>query len=269
MPAPAVESGFEGGHGSHWDAALEDPGELAKVVNEAYKRGTVGGGFLVLLEAGAAEARVRTLPLGDRGLEARLIELSIAGSAKPSIATAYPHLSAAGAPLRARPRRIIEWGKTGLEAEVNVEFDGGAGAVTFFAADYLENRPRYRKGDPLDVALSAVAYTGGIISAAPRLEEVDGNKVNVSQASIVSPLKDSERAPYYDDDFFLQGPALDCAPFAYPPWGEGAVLRLELEVIGPTPVFMRRKDFPHGWPRKGEFVAAYSWIQGRIAPSSV
>lgn len=269
MPPPAVESGFEGGHGSHWDAALEDPGELAKVVNEAYKRGSASAGFLVILEAGAAEARVRTLALGDKGFEARLIELALAGAEKPSIATVYPHLSASGAPLRARPRRIIEWGKSGLEAEVGVEFDGGAGAVTFFAADYLENRARYRRGDPLEVALSAVAYTGGIISAAARLEEVDGKKVDVSRTSIVSPLKDSERAPYYDDDFFLQGPALDCAPFAYPPWGEGAVLRLDLDVLGPTPVFVRKKDYPHGWPRPGEFVAAYSWMQGRIAPSIV
>jgi hypothetical protein len=266
VAAVAIEAGFDGGHGSHWDAVLEDPGELPRLVSEAFKRGTVSEGAVVLLQTGAADARVRTLALGDRGLEARIIELTIASKPKPSIATVFPHLTKAGNPVRVVPIKVIEWGREGFEAEVEVAIEGEEAAVTFFAVDYLENRSRYRKGGPLDVALGAVAYTSGIISPAARMEEVAGKKVDVSKASIVAALKDSERAPYYDDDFFLQGPVLSCAPFVYPPWGEGAVLRLDLDPIGATPVFVRKKDFPHGWPKAGEFVAAYTWMQGRLAP---
>ena len=88
----------------------------------------------------------------------------------------------------------------------------------------------------------------------------------MSRSTIVAPLKDTERAPYYDDDFFLQGALVTCSPFAYAPWGEGALLRLDLGDLGAVPVFARKKDFPHGWPRPGEFVAAYAWLQGRCAP---
>lgn len=264
-----VESGFEGGHGSHWDAVLEDPGELPRVVAEAYKRGTVDQGIAVVLQGeGAVHARVRTLPFGGSGFEARLIELEIRGKGKPALATVYPHLSREGVPLAVAPTRIVEWGHGAFEAEVAASLVDGGGDIVFFATDYHERRVAYRTGTPTRVALSAIAYTCGIISPKERLEALGEAKVDVSHASIVAPLKDSERAPYYDDDFFLQGPVVDCAPFAYPPWGEGAVLRLELEGIGATPVFARKKDFPHGWPRKGEFVAAYTWVQGRMVSPS-
>lgn len=260
-----MTTGFEGGHGSHWDAVLEDPGELARVVSETYKRGKAGGGRVVLLPEGATKASVRTLALGGNGLEVLLIELGIPGNEKPAVATVFPHLKAAGPTLRGRPARVIEWGHGALEAEVAVRLEGEGGEVVFFATDYAEHRSRYRAGEPIGVALSALSYTCGIISPKPRLENLAGGEVDVSRASIVAPLKDSERAPYYDDDFFIQGPTASCAPFAYPPWGEGAVLELDLEHLGALPVFARKKDFPHGWPRKGEFVAAYSWLQGRIS----
>jgi hypothetical protein len=260
-----VVSGFEGGHGSHWDAVLEDPGELPRVVSAAFKRGVAGAGRPVNLEAGAAEARGRTLPLGDRGLEARLIELAFPGRGKPAVATVFPRLSAAGPPLAVAPRKVVEWGHDGLEAQVFASLTDADAEVAFFATDYLESRARYREGALIAVSLSAVAYTCGIISPAARFEEVGGHKVDVSRASIVAPLKDSEKAPYYGDDFFLQGAVTGCEPFTYPPWGEGATLRLDLEGLGSTPVFARKKDFPHGWPRAGEFVAAYAWLQGRVA----
>lgn len=264
-----VESGFEGGHGSHWDAVLEDAGQLARVVSEAYKRGTVDEGVAIVLpQEGAVHARVRALPLGTPAFEARIIEVMIRGKEKPGVATVYPHLKRAGAPLEVHPTRVIEWGHGAFEAQVAARLVKGEGEVVFFATDYHEKRAAYRTGEIAKVALSAVAYTGGIISPKERLEALGDAKVDVSQASIVAPLKDSERAPYYDDDFFLQGPVAGCVPFAYPPWGEGAVISLELDGIGVTPVFVRKKDFPHGWPRKGEFVAAYTWLQGRIESGS-
>ena len=263
-----IEAGFDGGHGSHWDAVLEDPGELARVIKETYRRGTVDEGVaIVLREEGVIHARVRALPLGTPDFEARLIEVTIRGKDKPGVATVYPHLKGAGAGLLVDPRRVTEWGHGAFEAEVGVRLVQAEGEVVFFATDYHEKRAEYRSGEPARVALSAIAYTCGIISPKERIEALGDWKVDVSRASIVAPLKDSERAPYYDDDFFLQGPVVACAPFAYPPWGEGAVLRLELEGLGVTPVFVRKKDFPHGWPRRGEFVAAYSWLQGRmVAP---
>ncbi len=260
-----IESGFEGGHGSHWDAVLEDAGQLGRVVAETYKRGTVDEGVAVVLPEGrVAQARVRALPLGTPDFEARLIEVTSRGKEKPGVATVYPHLKKPGPDLEVRPRRLIEWGHGAFEAEVGGRLARGGGEVVFFATDYHEKRAEYRSGEPAGVSLSAIAYTGGIISPQARFEALGDDTVDVSRASIVAPLKDSERSPYYDDDFFLQGPVVGCAPFAYPPWGEGAVLGLELEGIGTMPVFVRKKDFPHGWPRKGEFVAAYSWMQGRM-----
>jgi hypothetical protein len=192
-----------------------------------------------------------------------VIEVAYDGAGKPGVATVYPHLKEASAPIQMQPTRIIEWGHGAFEAEVFARLAHNGAMVAFFATDYYEKRAEYRSGEPTRVALSAIAYTCGVISPKPRLEKVGEGQVDVSQASIVAPLKDSERAPYYDDDFFLQGPVVSCVPFAYPPWGEGAVLRLDLEGLGEVPVFARKKDFPHGWPRAGEFVAAYTWLQGR------
>jgi hypothetical protein len=256
---PEVETGFEGGHGSHWDAAIEEPGMLGDLIAAAYR-----GGLTPPAAGGAHSVRLRTLPLGDKGFELRILEIPDAGGAKSAIATAYPHLAAAGKPLEAKPTRIIEWGNHGLEAEVEVELGGGRGQVTFFASDYFARSRDYRAGGALTVRLSAVAYTLGVISPEPRMETVDGREVNVSRTSIVAPLKDSEQAPYYDDDFFLQGPTVKVEPFAYPPWDEGVVVRIEVPDLGAVPVFGRKKAFPHGWPRLGEFVAAYVWVQGRI-----
>ncbi len=264
-----VESGFEGGHGSHWDAVIEDPGQLARIVSEAYKKGTVDEGVSVVLpEEGLHRLRVRALPLGTKAFEARVLELLMPGAEKPGVASVYPHLVETGPGLEGRPRRIVEWGHGAYEAQVNFDLARTEGEVTFFATDYHEFRAEYRSGEPATVGLSAVAYTSGVISPKQRLEALGEGQVDVSSTSIVAALKDSERAPYYEDDFFLQGPVVDCAGFAYPPWGEGAVLRLDLEGIGATPVFVRKKDYPHGWPRKGEFVAAYSWLQGRMVTGS-
>ncbi len=256
---PSVETGFEGGHGSHWDAAIEDPSMLSQIIAAAFR-----GGKAEAAPGAASALQVRTLPLGDKGLELRVLEIPGEGG-KFSIATAYPHLAAAGRPMGALVTRVLEWGDHGLEAEVEVELEGGKGTVTFFATDYFARSRDYRSDAPLKVQLSAVAYTLGVISPEPRMEVVDGREVNVSKTSIVAQLKDNERAPYYDDDFFLQGPVVKVEPFAYPPWDEGVVLRLELPDLGSLPVFGRKGAFPHGWPRLGEFVAAYSWVQGRLA----
>lgn len=255
-----VETGFEGGHGSHWDAAIEEPTMLNQLIAAAYQQGKADAA------PGAASAvRLRTLPLGDQGFELRILEIPQEGGAKSAIATAYPHLQKAGRPLEATATRILEWGDHGLEAEVQVELAGGGGDVTFFATDYFARSRDYRSDGPIQVRLSAVAYTLGVISPEPRVESVGGREVNVSKTSIVAPLKDNERAPYYDDDYFLQGPVVKVEPFAYPPWDEGAVVRLEVPDLGSVPVFGRKKAFPHGWPRLGEFVAAYVWLQGRVA----
>ncbi len=263
-PNVPVESGLEGGHGSHWDAVLEDAGELGRVVAEAYKHGTAEEPVPLAVGERMAQVRFRALQLGTPGFEARIIEFAIEGKEKLAVATMYPHLREASPPVACRPTRVIEWGSGVLEAEVAVRLGRDDGEIVFFATDYFDGRARYRSGEPIGVALSAIAYTCGVISPKERLEEIGGAKVDISRASIIAPLKDSERAPYYDDDFFLQGPVASCAPFAYPPWGEGAVLRLELEGLGQVPVFARKKDFPHGWPRTGEFVAAYTWLQGRL-----
>jgi hypothetical protein len=259
-----VESGFEGGHGSHWDAVIEDPGELARIVAQTYKRGSVDHELTRALPEGRAHIRVLALPLGTPSFEVRVIEVDYDGAAKPGVATVYPHLRKAAAPLEARPRRIVEWGHGALEAQVGARLALDGAEIAFFATDYYERRAQYRSGEPMAVALSAIAYTCGVISPNPRIEKLGAAEVDVSQASIVAPLKDSERAPYYDDDFFLQGPVVSCAPFAYPPWGEGAVVELDLDIVGTLPVFARKKDFPHGWPKAGEFLAAYSWLQGRL-----
>jgi hypothetical protein len=258
-----VQRGFEGGHGSHWDAVLEDAGELSRVVSGAYKRGTAEPAKRTMLEEGMAEVRFRALALGHKDFEARLIEFAIEGKEKPRVATVYPHLKEASAEVECRPTRIIEWGNGALEAQVGARLAHSGGEIAFFATDYFDERAAYRQSEPEGIVLTAIAYTCGTISPKERFEEVDGVKVDVSRASIVTPLKDSERAPYYDDDFFLQGPLASVSPFAYPPWGEGAIVRLELDGLGTVPVFARKKDFPHGWPKKGEFVAAYTWLQGR------
>lgn len=233
---------------------------LNQLIAAAYQQGKADAA------PGAASAvRLRTLPLGDQGFELRILEIPQEGGAKSAIATAYPHLQKAGRPLEATATRILEWGDHGLEAEVQVELAGGGGDVTFFATDYFARSRDYRSDGPIQVRLSAVAYTLGVISPEPRVESVGGREVNVSKTSIVAPLKDNERAPYYDDDYFLQGPVVKVEPFAYPPWDEGAVVRLEVPDLGSVPVFGRKKAFPHGWPRLGEFVAAYVWLQGRVA----
>ncbi|HEX9710824.1 MAG TPA: hypothetical protein VGB42_12770 [Candidatus Thermoplasmatota archaeon] len=259
-PVLDIETGFEGGHGSHWDAVVEEPSMLSGLIGAAYREGSTDAA-----PGGASAVRVRTLPLGDKGFEMRILEIPGPAGGKAAIATAYPHLAAGGKPLVATPTRIIEWGNHGLEAEVGVELEAGRGTVTFFATDYFARSRDYRAGGPLPVRLSAVAYTLGVISPERRVEKVEGRDVDVSRAAIVAPLKDSERAPYYDDDFFLQGPAVKVEPFAYPPWDEGVVVRVEVPGLGAVPVFGRKKAFPHGWPRLGEFVAAYVWMQGRLA----
>jgi hypothetical protein len=209
--------------------------------------------------------RERVLPFGGEGLEARLMELEVFSRAKPGVATVYPHLAKAGKPVIVTPTKVIEWGD-GLEAEVVGDLEFG-GPIAFFATDYFACARDYAKGGPIAVAFSAVAYTLGIISPKPRFEEVDGRKVDVSKAAIVAPLKDNERAPYYDDDFFLQGPATQVRPFVYAPWDEGAVIDIEVPDLGKVPVFGRKKHFPHGLPKRGEMVASYSWMQGRCARS--
>jgi hypothetical protein len=264
-PPVPVETGFEGGHGSHWDAVIEDPGELAGIVSKVYKHGNVAERFLRKLPQGEAAVRLLCLPMGGPAFETRLFEVSMGPKEKPGVATIYPHLAQAGAPIEMRPTRVIEWGHGAFEAEVAARIVGNGSEVVFFATDYHANRAAYRSGETQAVALSAVAYTCGVISPAARVERVGEAEVDVSKATIVAPLKDSERAPYYDDDFFLQGPVMSCAPFAYPPWGEGAVIELDLDLVGRLPVFTRKKDFPHGWPRQGEFLAAYSWLQGRAS----
>lgn len=266
MEKLTVTSGFEGGHGSHWDAVLEDPGELPRVVSDTYKRGTAQPAKRTTTGAGMLEVRFRALELGHPEFVARLVEFSIEGKEKPAVATVYPHLKEGSGQIECRPRRIIEWGSGAIEAQVGADLVHSEGEVVFFATDYFDERAKYRRAEPEGITLSAIAYTCGTISPKERIEEVDGKKVDISRASIVAPLKDSERAPYYDDDFFLQGPVASVTPFAYPPWGEGAIVRLELDGLGTLPVFARKKDFPHGWPRKGEFVAAYTWLQGRRRP---
>jgi hypothetical protein len=219
-----------------------------------------------MIEQGMLNVRFRALELGHPTFGVRLVEFSIDGKDKPGVATVYPHLKEPGAEVECRPRRIIEWGHGAIEAQVGVELVHTGGEIVFFATDYFDERAEYRRSEPERITLSAIAYTCGTISPKERIEEVDGKRVDISRVSIVAPLKDSERAPYYDDDFFLQGPVATVTPFAYPPWGEGAILRLELDGLGTVPVFARKKDFPHGWPRKGEFVAAYTWLQGRARP---
>lgn len=260
-----VETGFEGGHGSHWDAVIEDPGELGRIVSEAYKRGTAEPAQRAMLEIGMCEVRFRALRFGHDDFEARVIELAIDGKQKPAVATVYPHLKSASLVIECRPLRIIEWGHGALEAQVTARHAQTGSEIAFFATDYFGSRAEYRRSEPERVALTAIAYTGGTIAEKERLEEFAGGHVDVSRSTIVAPLKDSERAPYYADDFFLQGPLTACAPFAYPPWGEGAVLHLDLGGLGKIPMFARKKDFPHGWPKAGEFVAAYAWLQGRRA----
>ena len=265
MRAPQLESGFSGGHGSHWDAVLEDPGQLPEVVRAAFRDGVVQEWVSTTLRGEPTRVRERVLPLGKEGFEAMLMELEVFTRAKPGVATVYPHLRAAGKPVEVTPTKVIEWGD-GLEAEVVADLDSG-GQIAFFATDYFARSKDYRQGKALPVAFSAVAYTLGIISPEPRFEEVDGKRVDVSKAAIVAPLKDNERAPYYDDDFFLQGPATAVRPFAYAPWDEGALIDLEVPDLGKVPVFGRRKHFPHGLPKRGEMVASYSWLQGRCGLS--
>jgi len=260
-----VETGFEGGHGSHWDAAIEDPGLLTSLVRETYRTGTAGPAVDRTFAGNAVKLRPRELPLGGKGFEAKLLEVMESPSAKPAIATMYPHMSQTGKPLLASVKRVIEWGYDALEGEVEVSLESDAGSLIFFATDYWSRAKAYKEGGKHEVALSAVAYTLGVISPEERLEEVEGKMVDVSRAAIIAPLKDNERAPYYDDDFFLQGPVVKVEPFEYPPWDEGAVVRIEVPGVGALPVFGRKKNFPHGWPRLGEFVAAYCWLQGRIA----
>lgn len=263
MAQVAFEKGFEGGHGSHWDAVLEDPGRLAEVLKAAFREGREGPWAPAVGGVERARVRERVLPLGKAGLEAMVLELDLPAKGKPAVATIYPHLRVAGAPLPFTPTRIIEW-SGGLEAEVAGSLGDEAAEVAFFATDYHQTSAEYREGERLNVAFSVVSYTLGIISPEPRFEEIDGRKVDVSKAAIVAPLKDSERAPYYDDDFFIQGPASRVELFEYPPWDEGVVVWLDAGNLGELPVAGRRKHFPHGVPRKGDFVASYSWLQGRI-----
>lgn len=218
----------------------------------------------VQVRGAPARVRERVLPLGQAGLEARALELDLSGKGKPALATIYPCLRTAGEPLEFVPARVVEW-SGGLEAEVGGTLADEAGELTFFAVDYHHQGERYRGAGPLSVQLSVVSYTLGIISPEPRFEEVAGRKVDVSKAAIVAPLKDSERAPYYEDDFFLQGPVTRVQPFDYPPWDQGVVVWLELAGLGEVPVAGRKAHFPHGLPRVGEFVASYSWLQGRMA----
>ena len=260
-----VEAGFEGGHGSHWDAAIEDPGQLTSLVREMYRAGAAGPPSDRIFAGDAVKLRPRELRLGDKGFEAKLLEVMTSPGAKPVIATMYPHMSEVGKPMLASVKRIIEWGHDGLEGEVEVTLDGEGGSLIFFATDYWTKARTYKAGGKHEIALSAVAYTLGVISPDERLEEIDGRMVDVSRAAIIAPLKDNERAPYYDDDFFLQGPVVKVEPFAYPPWDEGAVVRIDVPGVGAIPVFGRKKNFPHGWPMLGEFVAAYCWLQGRIS----
>jgi len=216
-----------------------------------------------VLRGEPAKVRERVLPLGGEGFEAMLMELEVFTRAKPGVATVYPHLRPAGKPVEVTPTKVVEWGD-GLEAEVVASLDSG-GEIAFFATDYFGRSREYLGGAPLAVTLSGVSYTLGTISPEPRFEAVDGKRVDVSKAAIVAPLKDSERAPYYDDDFFLQGPATRVRRFSYPPWDEGVVVELELPDLGKVPVFGRMKHFPHGLPKLGEVVAAYTWMQGRLA----
>ena len=146
-----VESGFEGGHGSHWDAVLEDPGELARVVAEVYKRGAAAPPVAHAAGGGTAEVRFRSLPFAGGAFEVRLIEVALPGGGKPAIVTLYPHMRDAAAPLRASPSRVIEWGGGDFEAEVGAKLP--AGEVTFFATDYFERRADYRRGAALRARL--------------------------------------------------------------------------------------------------------------------
>jgi len=260
-----IERGFAGGHGSHWDAVLEDPGQLPEVVRAAFREGTTREWVEAVLNGEKTRVRERELPLGGEGFEAKLMELEVFTRAKPGVATVYPHLRPAAKPIELTPIKVIEWG-AGLEAEVVASLDSG-GDIAFFATDYFGRSRDYLKGAPLGVALSGVSYTLGTISPEPRYEAVDGRPVDVSKAAIVAPLKDSERAPYYDDDFFLQGPVTRVRRFSYPPWDEGLVVELELPDLGKVPVFGRLKHFPHGPPKLGEVVAAYTWMQGHLAKS--
>ena len=159
---------------------LEDPGQLSEVVRAAFREGTTRDWVEAVLRGEPAKVRERVLPLGGEGFEAMLMELEVFTRAKPGVATVYPHLRPAGKPVEVTPTKVVEWGD-GLEAEVVASL-GSGGDIAFFATDYFGRSKDYLKGAPVAVALSGVSYTLGTISPQPRMEVVDGKRVDVSKA---------------------------------------------------------------------------------------
>jgi hypothetical protein len=125
------------GHGEHWRAAIgEDEGRLADVL---------------AFPSDAPEG----VKLYRRALSASLDMVQI--TAKRRLVSAYPEPRAT-ALVELRPRELLLW-NTGVEAWMVAEHEG-AGALTLFITDLVENSTRYQRArGTITLEVGGLAYS--------------------------------------------------------------------------------------------------------------
>ena len=124
------------GHGEHWRAVLgEDPGALAQVLE--FPQDAPEGVRLIRRDLTSAIDLVQV-------------------TARRRLITAYPEPRAT-ALVRVKPRELLLW-ETRVEGWMVVEHEG-AGALTLFLTDLVENAERYQRArGAISLEIGGIAY---------------------------------------------------------------------------------------------------------------
>lgn len=206
------------GHGDHWFAALE-PGDPR--MREA----------LTLPIDAPDDVHLHRHELTD-ALD--MVQVT----AKRRLITAYPEPRATTL-VTLRPRELLLW-ETGVEAWLVAEH-AGAGALTIFLSDLVENAERYQKAKgTIALELAGLAYS---LSAA---------HAHAGPSRLRPAAQKDER--FLADDYWFEADVRSALPSL-----EGAVLDLAFQGDLSFPVVARQD------PRlaAGERAQGYVWLTGR------
>lgn len=213
-----MDASIKPGHGDHWYAALE-PGDPR-----------MRDALTLPLDAPDA-VHLHRLPLTD-ALD--MVQVT----AKRRLITAYPEPRATTL-VTLRPRELHLW-DTGVEAWLVAEHEG-AGALTIFLTDLVENAERYQKAKgAIQLELAGLAYTMSAATAA-------------AGASRLRPAAQKDPR-FLPDDYWYEGDVRHVLPST-----EGVVLDMGFQGKLSFPVVARLD------PRlaEGERAQGYAWLTGR------
>lgn len=160
-------------------------------------------------------------------------------TAKRRLITAYPEPRAT-ALVTLRPRELLLW-ETGVEAWLVAEHEG-AGALTVFLTDLVENAERYQKAKgPLALELAGLAYT-----IAPAHAHAGPSRLRPGA---------QKDARFLADDYWFEADVRAVRPASV-----GALFDLEFQGGLSFPVVARQD------PRlvAGERAQGFVWLTGRL-----